>query len=683
MATAQRARGWGEWLSGHSWPCARGAPVPRGQPTASTADSAPTRPRGGRTSPNRAPLAPDSRFLAHRTPAPTPHSAAPCGPSLFVSRPQLFLGHPAVPCRPLRTHVAEGRGRVAAVSSRPQAPPRSPPPALRRPRQAGPFVSRGLVPGPAAGPPSGRAHCLPDLSAARGAAGGRARLPPAGGAPPAGLAGHFHEKGAAEAPLLAFTACLNCIDIKSRSAVNTQRGPQAAAGGQAGVGAAAPARVGSSPQGRERSGGFSAGRAGGAGALRHADGASSDSSPDPPPTLRSPLLSPFRSREGVPSKPLGASPKPGAPWNLGEEPRWGASGCARPAAASCGPPRGAEPAPTGQRQALCSGSPPAASLPGPARPRSAPRVRFKERISMLGDEHQCLFQPSGRVLPARRGRGEGAPAVGGETGDPERPLARLAPAGPQRSYPSRAAAASAACCSSAAAASARSAARSRLLLGARRPRTPLPRAQEGVWTAAKRAGQVHERRGPAGSRASAGSALGAPRPARRDCPRARRRSCLRAYPRSARAPGDYTGARGDVTRTPAPPPPPRGVLENCGARAPRTRAHTHCAPGASRAHSPRPAPRAPPLTRTPPSSALDRARHPAATRLPTETPPPTPPALQRSSHSPPAAAPLGAHRHPREPGLPGPHPGPHPGRTEDTPLPSGFRCRAKDPGFPK
>lgn len=117
MATAQRARGWGEWLSGHSWPCARGAPVPRGQPTASTADSAPTRPRGGRTSPNRAPLAPDSRFLARGAPAPTPHSAAPCGPSLFVSRPQLFLGHPAVPCRPLRTHVAEGRGRVAAVSS--------------------------------------------------------------------------------------------------------------------------------------------------------------------------------------------------------------------------------------------------------------------------------------------------------------------------------------------------------------------------------------------------------------------------------------------------------------------------------------------------------------------------------------------------------------------------------------
>lgn len=56
-----------------------------------------------------------------------------------------------------------------------------------------------------------------------------------------------------------------------------------------------------------------------------------------------------------------------------------------------------------------------------------------------------------------------------------------------------------------------------------------------------------------------------------------------------------------------------------------------------------------------------------------------PPALQRSSHSPPAAAPLGAHRHPQEPGLPGPHPSPHPGRTEDTPLPSGFRCRLEPP----
>lgn len=112
-----------------------------------------------------------------------------------------------------------------------------------------------------------------------------------------------------------------------------------------------------------------------------------------------------------------------------------------------------------------------------------------------------------------------------------------------------------------------------------------------------------------------------------------------------------TGARGDVTRTPAPPPPPRGVLENCGARAPRTRAHTHCAPGVSRAHSPRPAPRAPPLTWTPPWSALDRAWRPVATRMATGTPlshahrpaPPAPLPHPRERHccSPPAAAPSG------------------------------------------
>lgn len=64
--------------------------------------------------------------------------------------------------------------------------------------------------------------------------------------------------------------------------------------------------------------------------------------------------------------------------------------------------------------------------PLPARPTSAQRMRFKGRISMLGDEHQCLFQPSQLVLPARWGRAEGARAVGGETGNPERPLARPA-----------------------------------------------------------------------------------------------------------------------------------------------------------------------------------------------------------------------------------------------------------------
>lgn len=54
----------------------------------------------------------------------------------------------------------------------------------------------------------------PDLSAERGATGGRGSPFSRGrGAATAGLPGHFHEKGAAEAPLLAFTACLNCMDI--------------------------------------------------------------------------------------------------------------------------------------------------------------------------------------------------------------------------------------------------------------------------------------------------------------------------------------------------------------------------------------------------------------------------------------------------------------------------------------
>lgn len=88
-------------------------------------------------------------------------------------------------------------------------------------------------------------------------------------------------------------------------------------------------------------------------------------------------------------------------------------------------------------------------------------------------------------------------------------------------------------------------------------------------------------------------------------PRARlRRSVPGASPSWARAPAIITGARSDVSRTRAPPPPPRGVLENCGAR---TRAHAHahalslprppragnvpaspaCLP--ARAHTPRPA----------------------------------------------------------------------------------------------
>lgn len=95
-------------------------------------------------------------------------------------------------------------------------------------------------------------------------------------------------------------------------------------------------------------------------------------------------------------------------------------------------------------------------------------------------------------------------------------------------------------------------------------------------------------RAAGGSSVSAGSArLCAPgslgqqagRPDRRSgraangSPRARlRRSVPGASPSWARAPAIITGARSDVSRTRAPPPPPRGVLENCGAR---TRAHAH------------------------------------------------------------------------------------------------------------
>lgn len=64
--------------------------------------------------------------------------------------------------------------------------------------------------------------------------------------------------------------------------------------------------------------------------------------------------------------------------------------------------------------------------------------------------------------------------MGGEDdGETRRNRSRSSP-GPKRSYPSRAGAA-AACRSSAAAASAPRAARSRLLCGARGPRTSLPR----------------------------------------------------------------------------------------------------------------------------------------------------------------------------------------------------------------
>lgn len=175
-------------------------------------------------------------------------------------------------------------------------------------------------------------------------------------------------------------------------------------------------------------------------------------------------------------------------------------------------------------------------------------------------------------------------------GDPEKPPARLPRARPERSYPSRAGAAAAA----------------RLpFLGRRRLRSqrrPFLPPTRCPWTshaaapsgggredASEGAGPVSERRQPAGSRASAESALRAPSPCSPSRPGTAVPTPATAAAASARIRARLgyraiiTGARGDVTRTPAPPPPPRGVLENCGARAPRTRAHTRRSTGAARA----------------------------------------------------------------------------------------------------
>lgn len=351
--------------------------------------------------------------------------------------------------------------------------PRPPPPAPRRPEHAGPFVSRGPVPGPAAGPPSARAHCSPDLSAARGAAGGR-------------VAGHFHEKGAAEAPLLAFTACLNCVDIKSRSAVNTQRGPQAAAGGRAGVGAgaAAPACVGSSPEGRERPGVSCTRRAGRGRRARRLR--SPGFQPGSAPNSEKPPLLPLTRQAGGPGQaPRGV---PGAGGWGAQWPRGRAGVCAPgrlPRAAHRGRARC-----TGQRERLRSCPPPVAS-PSPARPTSARRCDQKKESRRSEMETSLFLQPGaverrpgcrcreGRGTRRRRSPGSSSP-------------------GPERSYPSRAGAVAAACRSSAAAASAPSAARSRRLLGARGSRTPMPGVEEGART---------RREEPGESPSAAGSAL--------------------------------------------------------------------------------------------------------------------------------------------------------------------------------
>nr|XP_051685109.1 serine/arginine repetitive matrix protein 3-like [Oryctolagus cuniculus] len=127
-----------------------------------------------------------------------------------------------------------------------------------------------------------------------------------------------------------------------------------------------------------------------------------------------------------------------------------------------------------------------------------------------------------------------------------------------------------------------------LLLGRRRLRSPRPRAPQRRCPGGGSARQDPERRGPAGSRTSAGSAMRAPSPCSPGPALAAAAAAASARIRARlRHRAIITGARGDVIRTPAPPPPPGGVLENCGARAPRTGAHARRAPGASRAHAPR------------------------------------------------------------------------------------------------
>lgn len=274
---------------------------------------------------------------------------------------------------------------------------------------------------------------------------------------------------------------------------------------------------------------------------------------------------------------------------------------------------------------------------------------------MLRKESQSLFtaqraHPPHAPVPARRSSHWWRES----REDTEKPLAGLVPARPRAQLPVQGGSCSRLL-------SLLGLRRLRLLLGPRAPRGPRTRlpGAESAGTPQKEPRKSLSSTGPLGADRQRAQRGGRPAPAhpgrpRSDCPTP---AAAAAAPARIRARLGHraiiTGARGDVTRTPAPSPPPRGVLENCGARAPRTRAYTHCAPGASRAHSPRRAPRALPLTRTPPSSALDRPRRPAAARLPTGTrlshphthqdpPVPLPHPRERSSCSPAAAAPLSA-----------------------------------------
>lgn len=313
----------------------------------------------------------------------------------------------------------------------------------------------------------------------------------------------------------------------------------------AGVGAPAPARVGSSRKGRQRSGVFATGRAG----RGHCATPTVLLGPQPgsTPNSEEPSLLSLPPQGGGPSKPLQASWEPGDLRDRGEEAREPGDerACARPAA-SRGPPSGAEPAPTGQRERPSLQCPPLRPDP-----RARNQCGLKKEFRCSEIKTGLSSQTIGLALPVHWGWREGARAVGEEKdGETRRNRLLGSPQpGPEHSYPSRAGAV-AACRPSAAAASAPSAARSRLLLSARGLRTLLPWVEEGAGTPQKEPDKSPSAAARLGAERPRTQRCGRSAPARpgrprHDCPRARlRRSCLRAYPRSARAPGDYHwGAR--------------------------------------------------------------------------------------------------------------------------------------------
>lgn len=185
---------------------------------------------------------------------------------------------------------------------------------------------------------------------------------------------------------MAFTACLNCIDIKSRSAVNTQRGPQGCGERLGrGRGRSSGSRGVLAPKGANAPASWR--RGGGAAPRRRCF---LGLQPGSAPNSEEPTLLPLPQQGGVPSKPLGR-PRSLAPRGIAAK-RRGRRGeservRARPPAAGGREVR----RPPRQRRASSS----AAALPRcgplPAGPASALRKRLKERISVLRKEGQSLF----------------------------------------------------------------------------------------------------------------------------------------------------------------------------------------------------------------------------------------------------------------------------------------------------